>query len=77
MEGDPNRHDHYRQRICDFVERHEEDFAPFVEDDRTLAQVRFLSPVSPYCTLIGSVADMFSALYVLSQWNIARFGDET
>lgn len=40
MDGDPNRHDHYRQRICDYMENNEDDFAPFVEDDRTLAAVR-------------------------------------
>lgn len=39
MEGLPNNHDHYRQRICDYIERNEEEYAPFVEDDRTLAQV--------------------------------------
>ena len=40
MEGLPNRYDHYRQRVCDYIERNEEEYAPFVEDDRTLAQVR-------------------------------------
>ena len=43
MDGDPTRHDVYRQRICDYLEANEEDFAPFVEDDRTLAQVRNLN----------------------------------
>lgn len=51
LEGEPNKHDTYRQRICDFMERQQEDFAPFVEDDRTLDQV---------CTPVSSIRCHFS-----------------
>ena len=53
MEGLPNNHDHYRQRICDYIERNEEDYAPFVEDDRTLAQVRLVFKVETFSSIFA------------------------
>lgn len=38
LQGDENLHVSLRQRVLDFIEQHEEDFAPFVEDDEPFAK---------------------------------------
>eukprot|EP01122_Echinamoeba_exundans_P002502 TRINITY_DN12443_c0_g1_i1.p1 TRINITY_DN12443_c0_g1~~TRINITY_DN12443_c0_g1_i1.p1 ORF type:complete len:417 (+),score=71.20 TRINITY_DN12443_c0_g1_i1:3-1253(+) len=36
IEGDPNNHANFRARIVNYIRQNEEDYAPFIEDDRTL-----------------------------------------
>ncbi len=38
VQGDEKLHVSLRQRVLDFIEQHEEDFAPFVEDDEPFAK---------------------------------------
>jgi OTU domain-containing protein 3 len=46
LEGSPNNHHIYREKICDYIAQHRDLFEPFIEDDVPFEEVIFVNCIS-------------------------------